>query len=606
MALPLIAGLAEALALTGTLSVRIAAINEAISLTGSVMSAGSSGISKMSSGFDGMGTALLKAGNQYEQSLRIIKAGSGATDEVLDGFIKSYENIGKQVPNDLGMVASVMIDVNTKTELNGPALESLTQKVLNLSTVTDIGAMEISSSFSSAMNNWGVSANYGEAVLDKFIYISQGTGIAVDDLANKMTRFGPTMRELGMNFNQSSFLLGNWKKQGVNAELMLGGLRTALGKMTKDGVTDFSSKFDSIKQEIMAAASLEEATAIAMKSFGSELGSDTYNSETQAFTEMASTIRAGLFKTEGSPLFEGLDDSKGTLDRVYESSKTFADKIAILGNNAAIAFGPIGQRLGSMLGNALPFIDKAVKELAPALMEAMPSIERFAGILGSVLGTVLSGVVIAIKFFLKHIDFIVLAIASFAISPGIGLWVLQAKLIIEAFTSIISYLSASWPLIIPVFIGPILSIIALISFYFDQIGAFVLGAIQTIIVSLTTNFSGIGAIFSNLFTGFSVTNVLLGFTDIGLAILSFKLGISQSFDDLKNYIFNFDYKAALLAPINALREELGLLPVRMESLGADIIEGLKRGIAAKAGSLWDSIKQVTSTASVLKLWIKSL
>lgn len=564
--------------------------------------------SKMSSGLNGVGGGLLNVGNQYEQSLRIIKAGSGASGDALNSLISSYEAIGAKVPNELGVVATVMIDVNTKTGVTGSALESLSEQVLNLSSITSVDAMKISTSFSDAMNVWGVEAKYGGDVLDKFLAISQGTGIGVDTLANQMTRFGPTMSGLGLNFNQSSYLLGNWSHEGVNTELMLGGLRTAVGRMTKEGVTDFSSKFQSVQKNIMAAASLEEASAIAMQEFGSEIGSETFLSDKQAFTEMASTMRKGLFQTEGIKLFENLDESKGSINRIYEESKTFFDKIAILGNNISITFGPIGQKLGDMLGNALPHIDAAVKEIAPALMEAMPSIERFAGIIGSVLGVGLNIVVSAIKYFLKHIDYLGPALASFTISPALGILIYTIGSFIETLKNSFSFLSMNWPLLIPLIIGPFATIISGISFYAKEIGKFFTGmaaplaaplaGIELIITgfkNISNSFLSLQFFSNNLSTALDsfISNLLLGFAQIGVGASLFKSSITQSLDPLINYISNFDYTSALLAPINFLREELGLLPVRMESLGYDIMEGLRKGIASKAESLWKFMQGVS-------------
>jgi len=65
--------------------------------------------------------------------------------------------------------------------------------------------------------------------------VAQSTGIEFASLSNQLVNYGAPLRQIGFDFEQSALLIGKFEKEGVNAELVLGSLRQALGKMAREG-----------------------------------------------------------------------------------------------------------------------------------------------------------------------------------------------------------------------------------------------------------------------------------------------------------------------------------------------------------------------------------
>lgn len=359
-------------------------------------------------GFTAVGAAAWKAGEQSRESVRIIKAGTGATGKDLDGLMKSYQNLGKAVPDDLGVVAKVLADVNTGTGATGKSLEDMSGKILSLNTLTGVSTDVMGVQMPRAMGAWGISAEHGGEMMDKLFYISQSTGVGVDTLTDQLIKFSGPLRQMGFDFDTSTAMLGKWAKEGVNTELVAGSLRIALGKMASAGIKDTQGALNNAIKKIKEAKSAGEATALAMEAFGAKAGPD-----------MADTIREGRF--ELGNLVQDMRNSKGIIDNTYNDSMTFGDKLGVLKNKIMVSLGPLGDKLAATVEKAFPFIESLFDSMASKIEGALPSIEKFFSTAANVIGIVLKDVGIAINFFKENIDYVVPVLAVFAAGLLYGL-----------------------------------------------------------------------------------------------------------------------------------------------------------------------------------------
>jgi phage-related minor tail protein len=191
--------------------------------------------------------------DQYQSSFRIIKTGTGAAGKNLDGLIDSYHNLGAVVPDDLKDVATVMSDFNTRVGATGKVLEDLTGKTLSLSAIASADLGETVKQSTRMFGDWSIPLEKGGETLDKLYITSQNTGIGIEALAEKMTTFGGPLRQMGFDFETSMAIMGKWEKEGVNAELVLGSLRIALGKMAKAGVKDTNKALNIVIDKVQKA-----------------------------------------------------------------------------------------------------------------------------------------------------------------------------------------------------------------------------------------------------------------------------------------------------------------------------------------------------------------
>ncbi|TCZ76181.1 phage tail tape measure protein [Paenibacillus albiflavus] len=359
-------------------------------------------------GIAGFGVAAYKAGVQAEDSFRIIKSGTGATGEQLDGLLKSYRNLGANVPDDLNTVAQVMADINTRTGATGPLLEDMSGKILSLTALTTEGADALSSSVPRMMGDWSMAADQGGATLDKLFVLSQQTGAGITSLAENLTKYGGPLRQLGFDFDTSAGLMAKWEKEGVNTELVAGSMRIALGKMAKDGVKDTRKAFDVITKKIQEAKTIGEATALSMEAFGAKAGPD-----------MAAAIREGRF--ELGSLVDQIKNSSGAIDQTYADTETLSDKWNTFKNKMMIALEPIGKKMLDTFGKWIPKVGEFISKIASGIEKAMPFVESLADALGSVLGPVIETVWEGIGLFTRNIDILGPALGGFALVIGIAL-----------------------------------------------------------------------------------------------------------------------------------------------------------------------------------------
>ncbi|MED5015939.1 hypothetical protein P9847_01325 [Paenibacillus chibensis] len=278
--------------------------------------------------------------NQYQSAFRTIKTGTGAAGKDLDGLMNSYHNLGSVVPDDLKNVASALSDFNTRTGATGKVLEDLSGKALSLTAIANADLGETIKQSTRMFGDWSVPIEKGGETLDKLYIASQSTGIGVEALAEKMTTFGGPLRQMGFDFETSMALMGKWEKEGVNAELVLGSLRIALGKMAKAGVKDTNKALNIVIDKVKKAKTTGEATALAMEAFGSKAGPD-----------MAAAIREGRF--ELGKLAEALKTAKGAIDKDFADTETLDDKIQTIKNKFLVAAEPLGKAAADAIGGVL-------------------------------------------------------------------------------------------------------------------------------------------------------------------------------------------------------------------------------------------------------------
>ncbi|TDF92164.1 phage tail tape measure protein [Paenibacillus piri] len=366
-------------------------------------------ISGVSSSLIAVGKASWGAAEQAQKSMNIIRSGTGATGAQLEGLMSTYANVGASVPDSLDSVATVIADVHQKTGATGPSLEDMAKKIMDLGSLTGVSSSTMSSSLMGAMQSWSISADQGGQMFDKMFYLSQQTGIGVNSLADKLTKFGGPMRELGFDFDTSAALVGQWTKQGLDADMVLGSFTNALGNMSKVGVKDTNQALTIAINKIKQAGSTADATKLGIEAFGEASG-----------PAMAAAIREGRLEL-GSLLQEMSSNSAGIIDQTSAATETISDKYGTLKNNISMALAPLGQQLMSIVEKAFPGIEKIVNLLKEGLSSAMPYITSFASVLGDVLLSTLNAVADGIAFFMVHIDVLGPALIGLAVGIFAGL-----------------------------------------------------------------------------------------------------------------------------------------------------------------------------------------
>lgn len=213
-------------------------------------------------------------------------------------------------------------------------------------------------------------------------------------------QFGAPLRQMGFSLQESAVLMGKWEKEGVNMELVLGSLRMAMGHFAREGIP-MRQGLDETMRHIQELGPGAKATSLAMEVFGARAGPD-----------MAAAILEGRFAID--ELLKQIQASPETIAGAGAETETFAEKLAILRNNATLALEPVGTRLVEALTALMPQIVAVLERVAglaegfgrlsPAAQTTILAIAALAAALGPLLmvtGSVLAALSAAIGVLAK-------------------------------------------------------------------------------------------------------------------------------------------------------------------------------------------------------------
>jgi len=292
-----------------------------------------------------LGTAAFKAAEALDGAFDKIRVGTGATGSQLDALQASFRNVFQSVPDDAAKVAQAIADLNTRTGQVGPGLENLSRQFLDLGRITGEQIGPSIAKITRLFGDWSVEASKQSSTMDMLFKVSQATGISVTALADKLVYAGAPFRQLGLSVEQSAIMLGKFEKEGVNVELVIGAMRTALAKFGKAGdepVAAFKSLVESIKNADVAQGNLIAAQVVG----------------TKRMADFAAAVREGRLDLDG--LFKVVMSSGETIKKAAEDTADYGEAWGKLKNQVTIALEP----LGAILFNTLT---KIVQQMQPAI-----------------------------------------------------------------------------------------------------------------------------------------------------------------------------------------------------------------------------------------------
>jgi TP901 family phage tail tape measure protein len=282
---------------------------------------------------------IVAVGLDFEKATGIIVKGTGATGAALKGLQADMRAVLTQVPQSADVVATALTDLHRRLGLTGTALQTATKLSLDFARVNGVEVADATRTVSQLMNDLGISADRLPEVLDKLTAAAQASGIKVDRLAELVGSADDALQEMGFGLDESIALFAAFEKAGAEPEGAIKALTIAMRNMAKEGVTDAHQALTILLDKIKTAPTLVEATKIAVQTFG------------KSGVTMAGDIRSGKLEIDG--MMKILENSKGTLERTADASKTTTEKLSQLFNTVKLGIEPFGTFLLSL--GAVPF-----------------------------------------------------------------------------------------------------------------------------------------------------------------------------------------------------------------------------------------------------------
>ena len=298
-----------------------------------------------------LGVASGAAWKELDEAYDGIAAGTGAVGEALDDLQNSFDNVYGSFQADSASTSIAIADINTRFGFTGDTLEKCAIKFLKFAEVNNTDVSTAIEKVSRHMGDAGLDASEYSTVLDALTAASQGSGIAVDTLAENLTKYGAPMRALGFTTQESIALFAQWEKVGVNTEIAFSGMKKSISNWTAEG-KDAKEEFKKMLAEIEAAPNIASATTKAIEVFGAKAGPD-----------LADAIQGGRFSIES--FLQVVESSEGQLDATFDAMQDAPDKATIALNNLKLAGADL--------------TDVALTSLAPTLEDIVELVKEFTG-----------------------------------------------------------------------------------------------------------------------------------------------------------------------------------------------------------------------------------
>lgn len=450
----------------------------------------------------GIGAALYKVGETFDEVTDTIRTGTGATGEALDGMVEVAKRVGSTTPAEFSKIAPVVADLNTRLGLTGEDLETVAKQVLEAGRLLgqDVDISKTTSAFSA----FGLEAKQIPGAMDDLFRVSQATGLGFNDLAQKTAQAAPTMKALGFGFQDTAAMIGAFDKAGLNSSQIMTSMTKGLTTLAKSG-EEPKEAFKRVTGEIgsyIQSGNEAAALKLASKLFG-----------TKGATQFVEALKQGKIGAED--MMKSIGATDDTILGVAGETSDFAEKWQIVQNNAQLALEPLGSAVFSTLADVL-------SAMAPTLQDIGNWLKENTWAFGA-LGAAIAGILI--PAFVTWVAGIWASTAALLASPitwivvGIAALAAGLVLLIVNWQAVSDFIGGVWNATVEGAKG-------LWEDFVRALSEFATGIGQWFMEGLT----GAGQQISEFFAGLPqmILDGLAALGQIGLEILAFSMGINAN------------------------------------------------------------------------------
>lgn len=279
--------------------------------------------------------AGVAAFSAVDEGVDTIVTATGASGEVLDGLVASYETIATSIPEELGDVASAVGEVNTRFHTTGEELEGQTTLFLQFAKITGGDVVSSVDSADKVLKTFGKTSDDASGLLGMVAKAAQDTGINAQGLMDDVLANSATFKELNFSLEESVNFMALLDENGVESGTALAGLKKAVVNLTDAGMSE-SKALQTVIDKIKNAGSETEALTIAQETFG-----------TKGAAEMATAIREGRLSLDD--LSASMADYSTVVTDTYNNTMDGVDGATTAANAAKIAMSTLGETISDML-----------------------------------------------------------------------------------------------------------------------------------------------------------------------------------------------------------------------------------------------------------------
>lgn len=301
---------------------------------------------------------VVAIGNQFDEVMDRMRVSTGDTGAALTGLGSTVDKVFGNFPVSLAGAGDAVAQLHTKLGLAGSALDNMAAKMAKVATITNQDIGPATEQSLRLFSKWQISTENQTGALNFLLNAAQKSGSSLGGLMSSVSQLEPTMRSLGLGFEESTAYVASFTKANIDAGPALYALRSALRQFTKEGMEPRQALIDLISA-IKNAGSAAEANSLSLRVFGQRgqaMGEAIYTGKVNV-DEMWAAIRAG----------------KDTIDSAAKDINSFGEQFRTLRNNITLAVKPLAEDLLGGLTNLMPVFKDIVSVLG-TLIEAFTSL----------------------------------------------------------------------------------------------------------------------------------------------------------------------------------------------------------------------------------------
>ncbi|MDO4803377.1 MAG: hypothetical protein Q4A32_00985 [Lachnospiraceae bacterium] len=206
---------------------------------------------------------------ELDKGYDTIAVKTGATGEELEKFKDVADGVFGSMPVEMEDVGKAVGDVSTRFGMTGKGLEETSEIFLKFAKINKTDVTNSVNSSDRIMQKFHIDTKDTANMLGMFTKVGQDTGLAMDTLMGTLDKNGDTLQELGFSLEDSTKMLAEFEKNGVDTSGVMAALRKGVINATKEG-KNASGMLAEASDAIINAKSETEALQIATEVFGSK------------------------------------------------------------------------------------------------------------------------------------------------------------------------------------------------------------------------------------------------------------------------------------------------------------------------------------------------
>lgn len=308
------------------------------------------------------GKALYDLGSRWDNIADGITARTGKVGVELESMMKDVSDVGATTAASLEAIGNIRSQIDQSMPGLSANSDAVKQMTSNLAYLGETGESVNIRELGKAFTAFGVPIAEQVKTLDELNHVAQSTGIPINQLIQSVQSGAPQFKQFGLNMGQATALLSTFEESGLNSEVAVTGLRSALKNLGDDSRGPSVALAEAVTQiKALHDANQGGGQAIAERVFGAK-----------NFAPFLDAIEAGRLDVEG--LTKAIEDTGLSIDQQKEATDDWAESLTKIKNRistglkpvADTVFGSINEQLEWLSGN-IGLADDKVNDMADSM-----------------------------------------------------------------------------------------------------------------------------------------------------------------------------------------------------------------------------------------------